>query len=490
MKHQCTVDGLRLALRATQERSIGRRRTLAVLGFALASVLARGARADGEAVTGPSFLLMTRAQSAPTQEQREAIGRSGGKVVQEYPEIGTLVVQASDPSFRTAAAAIPGVSSVVPNLPLKAIENGATAGGNITAALSPTDEPLYAVQWGLQAIHVQSVWDAGYTGAGARVAVLDNNFDLSHPDLAPNIDAGLARSFVPGEPVTPPPDALDSHGTHVAGLIAATANGVGTVGVAPSAQLIPIKVLDNANNILLPWFLDGVNYAIAVHADVANMSFRVALPMEGGCFPPPYGCLTAKDARDIATLVQRAVLLARRNGVTVLAMAGNEQLELNRRDDLLVIPAEIKGALTVSALGPIGWALDPSTDLDVPESYTSYGKRVVYLSGPGGSRDFSEGPACDLSVGLGLGPIPCQRFDTMLSTNFPAPYAFDGGSGHATAHVAGVVALMVEKHGGPMPPGLVQAILRKSADDLGPPGRDDFFGWGRVNAEKAVQLTR
>jgi subtilisin family serine protease len=78
----------------------------------------------------------------------------------------------------------------------------------------------------------------------------------------------------------------------------------------------------------------------------------------------------------------------------------------------------------------------------------------------------------------------------MLSTNFPAPYAFDGGSGHATAHVAGVVALMVEKHGGPMPPGLVQAILRKSADDLGPPGRDDFFGWGRVNAEKAVQLTR
>jgi lantibiotic leader peptide-processing serine protease len=55
--------------------------------------------------------------------------------------------------------------------------------------------------------------------------------------------------------------------------------------------------------------------------------------------------------------------------------------------------------------------------------------------------------------------------------------------------VAGVAALIVGKHGQAMSPNQVQAILRKSADDLGPVGRDAYFGWGRVNADKAVAMT-
>jgi lantibiotic leader peptide-processing serine protease len=52
-----------------------------------------------------------------------------------------------------------------------------------------------------------------------------------------------------------------------------------------------------------------------------------------------------------------------------------------------------------------------------------------------------------------------------------------------------VAALVIGKRGGTTSPGQVQAILRRSADDPGSPGRDAFFGWGRVNAERAVAMT-
>jgi len=322
------------------------------------------------------------------------------------------------------------------------------------------------------------------------VAVLDLNFDISHPDLAPNINAALARSFVPGEPVTPGPTVTFSHGTHVAGIIAATADGVGTVGVAPDAELVPIKVVSDADSIQLPWFLDGLRYAVAVQADVANMSFGMILSRSGGCLPPGFAnCLTARDVSHIVKIIRRAVAFARRNGVTLVTAAGNFAAELDRRDDVIGLPAESRGVLAVSATGPVDWALDPTTDLDVPKSYTDYGAKVVFLAAPGGLIGSPDGPACDLGLDLGVGPIPCQWFDKTLSTNFPHPYWFGGGTSFAAPHVTGVAALIIGKHGGSLSPSRVQAILRKSADDLGTPGRDAYFGWGRVNAERAIAMT-
>jgi subtilisin family serine protease len=61
------------------------------------------------------------------------------------------------------------------------------------------------------------------------------------------------------------------------------------------------------------------------------------------------------------------------------------------------------------------------------------------------------------------------------------------GTSMAAPHVSGVAALIIGKHGGQMDPTRVEAILRASADDLGKPGRDEFYGHGRVNALRAVQ---
>jgi subtilisin family serine protease len=439
------------------------------------------------AATPSTWLVIMRSTSMTADSLQSAIAPLGGSIVAAYPETGTFVV-AADAGFRTAAAGLSGVSSVVPNVPLPVTREDATAADAPVQATLPADEPYFSFQWGLRAIHAKGAWDAGFTGAGVRVAVLDTNFDVTHPDLAPNIDPALPRSFVPGEPIAPPPDATTSHGTLVAGIIAATANGVGTVGVAPDAEIVPIKVVSDAGDIQLPWFLDGMHHAVTVGADVVNMSFIVHLPKEGFCLDPPTNsiCFSAKDVSAIGKAVERAVLLARRSGITLVAAAGNEQQLLDRRDDVLSLPAETRGVLAVAALGPTDWALDQNTDLDVPQSYSDYGK-VVAFSAPGGIVGYPEdGPTCDLGLDLGIGPIPCRWFDKEVSTNLGGTYHFIGGTSMASPHVAGVAALIIGKHGGSMSPSRVQAILRKSADDLGPIGRDDHFGWGRVNAERAV----
>src|SRR5437868_366562 len=75
-----------------------------------------------------------------------------------------------------------------------------------------------------------------------RVAVLDSGVASTHLDIAPNLNTALCTSFVPGEPYNYTGTGFN-HGTHTAGTIAAAANGVGTVGVAPKAELVAVKVL-------------------------------------------------------------------------------------------------------------------------------------------------------------------------------------------------------------------------------------------------------
>jgi subtilisin family serine protease len=63
-----------------------------------------------------------------------------------------------------------------------------------------------------------------------------------------------------------------------------------------------------------------------------------------------------------------------------------------------------------------------------------------------------------------------------------ASFFWAAGTSMATPHVAGVAALIIAENGGEMNPGLVKRNLKQTSDDLGPPGRDAFYGFGRVNA--------
>src|SRR5262245_32417927 len=151
-----------------------------ILFFSGAIALAAALAGDTRGETGATWLVVTTSVPSPP-EVHDALGRIGGRIEREYPGIGTIVVVADDPGFRTLATAIPGVSSVVPNVSLKVETAGESAG------LAPATDPLFAFQWGLHAIDAQGAWNQAYTGAGDRVAVLGQHLDLTHPDLATNL---------------------------------------------------------------------------------------------------------------------------------------------------------------------------------------------------------------------------------------------------------------------------------------------------------------
>jgi subtilisin family serine protease len=77
---------------------------------------------------------------------------------------------------------------------------------------------------------------------------------------------------------------------------------------------------------------------------------------------------------------------------------------------------------------------------------------------------------------------PCWVFDLVFSTGSAGAWYWSGGTSMAAPHAAGVAAIYIGEYGGDLHPLLVRATLNQTADDLGAPGPDIWFGWGRVNA--------
>ena len=142
----------------------------------------------------------------------------------------------------------------------------------------PTD-PLLGNQWhlgtGTSSINVRSVWE-DYTGEGVLVGVLDDGFDYTHPDLAPNYRQDLDYDTRNNDFDARDSLASDRHGTAVAGLIAADDNGTGTVGVAFDADLVGYRI--GLSSAFLSDFVDLMDRA-ADTVDVFNNSWGFVVPL-------------------------------------------------------------------------------------------------------------------------------------------------------------------------------------------------------------------
>lgn len=130
--------------------------------------------------------------------------------------------------------------------------------------------------WGTTAVRAPEAWDLDQSrGDGVRVAVLDTGFDLGHPDLAANLRVDLGFDFVDGD--DDPSDTEGpflGHGTSTSGNIAALDNSIGTVGVAPMADILPFRVCDSLEGICFTnAIVAAIDAAITNDADVISMSF-------------------------------------------------------------------------------------------------------------------------------------------------------------------------------------------------------------------------
>jgi lantibiotic leader peptide-processing serine protease len=454
--------------------------------FALAvAVLALGVAPGAASTTVRSYLIVANG-NAPTAQQ---IHVAGGTLTRSLPQIGVAVASSSDPRFATKAGRL---GTVVPNVPVQlrhpvqrvAFTPAATGDGNTG------DDPLSPLQWGHDAVDAPQAWALGAQGAGTLVAVLDDGIDSTHPDLVPNFRADLSTSFIPGETYEYDSGIADdpfSHGTHVAGTIVAARNGFGVTGIAPSAQFFMVKVLASATG-SGTWesVISGILHAADSGADVINMSLGASVPRRG--YVEEDGTkVGANEIAALVTAIDRASAYAHRQGATVVAAAGNAATDRDKDKDQLFLPADSPHVIAVSALGPRGWALDPTgTDLDEQAFYTNYGRSAIDFSAPGGNIDFDLIDADPWEMCTVLVVRPCWVFDLVFSTGSAGSFYWGAGTSMAAPHVSGVAALVIASGGGSMHPAQVAAALRRSADDLGQPGRDPVHGLGRVNAARAA----
>ena len=272
-------------------------------------------------------------------------------------------------------------------------------------------------------INADDVWAMGYDGTGVVVAVLDTGLDPNHCDISGKITAW--KDFVNG--ITTPYDDHD-HGTFMASLAAGQYN---PKGVAPGASLMGVKVLNSSGSGSNDTIIQGIDWAVANGADVMNLSLGGA----GGDGTSPL-------AQECDWAVSQ--------GVVVVAVAGG-----GGACETIGTPGDAQDVITVGAV--------------------DYSNAIASFSSRGPTTDGRVKPdvvAPGVSISAADAGTACS--DTTWS-----------GTSLSTALVSGVCALVLDRNPNATPL-QVKNILGYTALDLGNSGKDNYYGWGLVDAKKAV----
>ncbi len=303
----------------------------------------------------------------------------------------------------------------------------------------PESEPDFGAQW-----HLENTGQAGgltdadtdavaawakSLGTGVVVAVIDSGVDISHPEFAGRIHSAR-HDFVDGDndprPVGSGPN--ESHGTSVAGVIAAAANGLGITGVAPGSQIMAIRACEGGSCSTVD-IANGIRFAVDRGADIVNLSL---------------GSIVAEDP-----VVEAAVAYARDHDVLMVTAAGNDG------GDLDALPPPLKlvpGGLPYSNILNVA----ASDHRDRLARFSNFGAGTVDLIAPG---------AGIVTTSIGGG------YDVVDGTSFSAPL------------VAGVAALLLSSDPGI---GHQELFARITAFVDRPASLSGFSASGRVNAGRVL----
>ncbi len=282
-------------------------------------------------------------------------------------------------------------------------------------------QPVQSIPWGIDKVDADLSW--GLTsGDVVKVAVIDTGIETGHPDLTDNIKGGYNA-------IDPTRSAEDDngHGTHVSGIIAASNNAIGVVGMGPQIDLFAIKVLNRRGSGYLSDIIEGLDWAVQNGIQVANMSLGTTVDVQS---------------------FHDAVVRAYDAGMVLVAAAGNNSAAVN-------YPAAYPEVIAVSAT-------------DSSDNFASFSSRgsEVDISAPG------------VSV---YSTYKGKIYKTLSGTSMASPHV---------AGAAALLLTVREKcdtnFDGMCSPDEVQNRLESTAKDLGSAGYDVYFGAGRLDVYSAL----
>jgi len=365
-------------------------------------------------------------------------------VAQGYGDSATpdLPLILTTPRSTVAAATVrrtlPSVGSTavtVAKVNAKAFWKSATANRAAPAKIWLDGRTHATLDRSTRQIGAPTAWRSGYDGRGVKVAVLDTGYDAGHPDLARQVVA--AESFVPGETVQD----RHGHGTHTASTVA----GLGTAsaglrkGVAPGADLLIGKVLDDAGSGSDSEAIAGMEWAVRQGAKVVSMSL--------GGWP--------SDGTD--PMSQAVDELSKASGALFVIAAGNAGAEQS-----VGSPGSATEALTVGAV---------DRD-DTLAPFSSRGPRL----GDGALKPEVTAPGVEIAAARAAGTTQGHVLDRY--------YTAMSGTSMATPHVAGAAAILAQRH-----PDWTGSQLKAALTATAVPAkgvRPDQQGLGRIDIPKAL----
>ena len=465
----------------------------------LASVVAPASALPGavSAKSAPSSWLVLAANAASSATVAKGLRSAGATVTSINAKIGLISVTSSDAEFKATAIRMAGVKGVASNVSIGSIpslgkkpdpvekeaafdRSRANGTGKEVPAPPAGGDRFDGLLWGMDMLNAPAAHAIEKGDNRVTVGILDTGIQADHPDLAANVDVTKSRNFTtdieaidgPCEYagcVDPATVDNDGHGTHVAGTIAASLNGMGVSGVAPDVTLVNIRGGQDSGYFFLGPVTDALTYAGEIGIDVVNMSFYVdpwLYNCTGGA--PEDSTAAAADQAVIIEGMNRALTYAHTQGVTLVGALGNNHEDMSKPRSDLSSPDYDNPALDWDN-APYKRTISNSTCVDLPVE----GPFVIGVSslGPSGTKSDFSNYTTDLVGGEIEVSAPGGWYRDGFGT---ASYRTNGNLILSTAPTAVLMASgEVDKNGNVTQPGRINGVLK----DCNNSGACGYYQW-------------